>query len=280
MEKCSYCKASLFGSAKGLEYCINCGKYISKEGFASDEEFKEEGEFLYGYDVLKIYNDYIMLDDSNLSRFAFSKDKCKLYFKRGIAYQQKECFEEAIANFTKAIELDPQDYNLYHHRGWVYRFNRQYEEAIADYTKAIEGSEADRASNPKPSEDSSLEEMENMAHNDDGSGFAEVFAMYNALGSHGYRGYNPAFYLNNRAYVYKEKGELDKAIADLNKVLELQPDYSSYWDSRAEMYETSGEYQKAIDDCEEALRLDPNNDSAQEILKRCKQKIRFGKNNK
>ena len=46
--------------------------------------------------------------------------------------------DEALAEYTKALEISPKDERLYRDRGLVYRANNKFPEAIADFAKAIE----------------------------------------------------------------------------------------------------------------------------------------------
>jgi tetratricopeptide (TPR) repeat protein len=47
-------------------------------------------------------------------------------------------YDDRIAEYTKAIEHDPNDADAYHNRGDYYRAKDDKDRAIADYTKAIE----------------------------------------------------------------------------------------------------------------------------------------------
>lgn len=60
------------------------------------------------------------------------------YINRGDDYFKKEQYDLAIADYTKAIEIDPKDASAYTNRGNNYIKNGEYDLAIADYTKAIE----------------------------------------------------------------------------------------------------------------------------------------------
>ena len=60
------------------------------------------------------------------------------YYKKGLDHGKLEKYQEAIENFNKAIELDPNSVSFYFARGDVYEILRKYEEAINDYNKAIE----------------------------------------------------------------------------------------------------------------------------------------------
>ncbi len=60
------------------------------------------------------------------------------YHNRGNGYGLKGEFDRAIADYTKAIELDPKYAHAYYGRGVAYGLKGEFDRAIADYTKAIE----------------------------------------------------------------------------------------------------------------------------------------------
>ena len=60
------------------------------------------------------------------------------YNNRGIAYSEQGEFEKAIADLTKAIELDPTDAPAYKNRGDAYWQEGELDKATADYNKVIE----------------------------------------------------------------------------------------------------------------------------------------------
>ena len=47
-------------------------------------------------------------------------------------------FSDAIEDYTKAIELDPDYADAYNNRGYAYYLLEQYGKALNDYDKAIE----------------------------------------------------------------------------------------------------------------------------------------------
>ena len=65
-------------------------------------------------------------------------DYASAYHNRGIAKDDLEDFYGAIADYTKAIELDPNDASTYYNRGIAKVVLEDYYGAIADNTKAIE----------------------------------------------------------------------------------------------------------------------------------------------
>jgi Tfp pilus assembly protein PilF len=62
----------------------------------------------------------------------------KFYIDRGIAYEEKGQFDQAVDDFTKALEIDPKNAGAYYHRGIGYVNQEQYTWAIDDFTKALE----------------------------------------------------------------------------------------------------------------------------------------------
>jgi tetratricopeptide (TPR) repeat protein len=67
----------------------------------------------------------------------------KFYNSRGIAYAEKGQYDQAIYDFNRAVELNPNDSKAYNNRGRVYRLKGQYDQAISDFNKAIEMSPLD-----------------------------------------------------------------------------------------------------------------------------------------
>lgn len=60
------------------------------------------------------------------------------YFNRGNAYVMKGQIDQAIADYGKAIELNPWYDSAYSNRGNAYFAKGEFDNAMADYTKAIE----------------------------------------------------------------------------------------------------------------------------------------------
>ena len=82
--------------------------------------------------------------------------------------------------------------------------------------------------------------------------------------------YNQALTINpndadsyyNRGIARYSKGDYDKAIADYTEALAINPKYANAYSGRGNAYQGKGEYDKAIADCNEAIRLDRNNANA------------------
>jgi tetratricopeptide (TPR) repeat protein len=68
-----------------------------------------------------------------------------------------------------------------------------------------------------------------------------------------------AFALAHRGRAWKEEGELEKALSDLNEAIRLNPYIGSWYSNRGLVYGALREYDNAIRDYDEAIRLDPAN---------------------
>ena len=63
---------------------------------------------------------------------------------------------------------------------------------------------------------------------------------------------------NNRGWSYSDKGDHDRAIADFDEAIRLDPKLAIAFVNRGWSYERKGDYDRAIADYDEAIRLDPN----------------------
>jgi tetratricopeptide (TPR) repeat protein len=67
---------------------------------------------------------------------------------------------------------------------------------------------------------------------------------------------------NNRGITWDRKHEYDKAIADFNAALRINPNDAEVLVNRGNAWDETGEFDKAIADLNDALRLDPNSAEA------------------
>ena len=129
---------------------------------------------------------------------------------RGAAYERKGDIDKAIADFTKAVEVNPKSARAYDFRGALYSKRNERDLAIADFEKAI-------AINPKYVN----------AYNNRGIVYGRKGEIEKAIAD-----YTTAMEIdpkytwayNNRGLAYGRKGEIDKALADFDKAIELDPE--------------------------------------------------------
>ncbi len=165
------------------------------------------------------------------------------YFDNGSAKYKKGDLKGAIADFNKAIELDPKNANTYNNRGNAKYELKQYDEAIKDYDKAIE-------LNP----DFALAYYNRGAAKYDLKQYGEAI-----------KDYGKAIKLNPKfAKAYYSRGlvkavlkQHKEAIADYDKSIELDPkDARAYMNRGNAKYELT-EYMEAIDDFDKAIGINP-----------------------
>jgi tetratricopeptide (TPR) repeat protein len=68
--------------------------------------------------------------------------------------------------------------------------------------------------------------------------------------------YALAFY--SRGCAYDRKGDYDRAIKDYDEAIRLNPKHHAFFSDRATAYWSKGDYDRAIPDYDEAIRLSPN----------------------
>jgi tetratricopeptide (TPR) repeat protein len=86
---------------------------------------------------------------------------------------------------------------------------------------------------------------------------AMIIACTQSINSGKWKGHYLAAYYNNRAAAYHEKGDLDRAIADLNEAIRLDPKLAMPFNNRGAAYNEQGDNDRAIADYNEAIRIDP-----------------------
>lgn len=59
------------------------------------------------------------------------------YFERGSVYRLLKKYNEAIADYTKAVEINPRFADAYFYRGIIYYVLKKYDEAISNFTNVI-----------------------------------------------------------------------------------------------------------------------------------------------
>jgi tetratricopeptide (TPR) repeat protein len=162
---------------------------------------------------------------------------------RGLAYTELHQYDKALADLNKAIELDPEYALAWNNRGFAYLGLHRYDKALYDLNKAIE-----------------LDPQGGWAWYNRGHTYNDLHQYEKALAD-----LNKAIELDpkdvaawdERGWAYKELHRYDKALSDLNKAIELDPKYALAWKNRARVYNELHQYDKALADSSKAIELDP-----------------------
>jgi tetratricopeptide (TPR) repeat protein len=59
------------------------------------------------------------------------------YYSRAYSYYEKQEYEKALADYTEVLRLNPNYGAAYTSRGYLYYYRRAYEQAITDFTAAL-----------------------------------------------------------------------------------------------------------------------------------------------
>jgi tetratricopeptide (TPR) repeat protein len=167
------------------------------------------------------------------------------HFQQGEAYVAEKKYERAIAEYTKAIALNPEDAAFYRHRGIAYYILRDYKLAILDTTESLR---------LDPSQRDSFS-LRSLAHLDSGNTSEAIRDCSRAIEL------DPqdavSFYTRGRAY--QQEQDIEMAIKDFSEAIRLNPNDAGPFNQRGWLYEATQDYNAAIADHTRAIGLEPNN---------------------
>jgi tetratricopeptide (TPR) repeat protein len=178
------------------------------------------------------------------------------YTVRGNQRLDRGEIDKAIADYTEAIRLDPDNSLAHLNRGIARVQNEQYAEAIPDLDQAIR------------MEPGFAQEYKSLL----ADAFVHRGADRQNLGrdEQAIADYTEALRINpenvyaylNRGRIYFHRGDDEGAIADFTSVLRREPKRTDVRVSRGHAHLLRKEWKEALADFNEAIRLEPNNASA------------------
>lgn len=142
----------------------------------------------------------------------------RAHFNRGISREAKKQFREAVKDYTEAIRLNPSYSLPYNNRALIYSMQGKKKQALSDFNRSIEIDSTN----------------------------------FYALNSRG------RFFLVDR-------NDPERAIEDFDKAIALNPQFGVAYANRGFAYEKLGDKPKALADLERALELGPNKQQQQMI---------------
>lgn len=202
------------------------------------------------------------------------------FTRRGAAFAARHEFSRAIADFTRAAQLEPDNPKHYYDRAMARMGNRQPAQAASDFDRALKlrpgygpallqrgrlrlatGDAAGAAADfDAAARRNSQMHLPIAVYYRSAGQFSEAIAQFSQwIAAHPHA---PALAgaLNGRCRTRALWGrELDKALDDCNESLKLNPRVSAVLDSRGMVYLRLGQIRRAIKDYDTALRLQPKN---------------------
>ncbi len=199
------------------------------------------------------------------------------YVGRGLMLDSLNRPDDAVADYTKAIELDPEDIGAYFNRAGVYRRLGDFDKALEDYTTNIELDPTIPESYFIRAEvyieindnDSALADYNHVIQMDPNSveGYINRGLFYENSGypNEALQDYQHALKIdpqNGEAHVgignfYQNEDKPDEALTEYNRAIELNPQDTIAYLTRADLYLSQEEYDKAIADYQQVIRIDP-----------------------
>jgi tetratricopeptide (TPR) repeat protein len=182
-----------------------------------------------------------------------AQNLAKAFNNRGNAYLGLRDYERAIADYGRAIEIDPQHAPAFYGRGNAYQRKGRYDRAIKDYDRAIEIVPSNAAAffgRGRAYQDKARYDFDAYLN----EGQYETLAI---------RDYDKAIRLNpknaaafnNRGNAYVSKRMYDRALQDYDEAIRLKPDSALYFKNRGDAFRKIGQYQSAIADYRKTLSL-------------------------
>lgn len=183
-----------------------------------------------------------------------SDEKALAYRNRGNARADAGAAAQAVADFSEAISLRPNDASSHAGRGRARLALRDMDGAVADYSEALR----------LAPETASFHAGRGHAHFVRGDSTAAIADFTEAIRL------NPksASAFNRRGLAYRRSGDLARAIDDYTAAITINPIYALAYNNRGYVYEAQDRKEEAIGDFQAALLLDPSLIGARDGLTR------------
>jgi tetratricopeptide (TPR) repeat protein len=165
------------------------------------------------------------------------------YFCRANAYTKLGKLTEAMADYSRAIELEPKLALAWANRGYLYILLRRWTDAVADCSRSIE-----------------LEAANASAWHSRGAAREKLGQYEKALADYSKAlqidpRFTPAWI--DRGNLRARRGLAVEAVTDLTRAIELEPKNAVAWATRGSAYGILRRPDKALADYSTAVRLDP-----------------------
>jgi len=162
----------------------------------------------------------------------------------GFSDSPGQSMAKAVELALKALALDDSLADAHALLGSIYLVQQEWEKAVAEGERSV-------ALNPNSADNIGVLGMTlyNVGRPEEAIGLFEKAKRLNPI--------PPDWLLESLATAYRMTGRYEEAIAELNKVLHRNPDYSGAWLNLAAIYSSRGQEEEARAAAAEVLRLEP-----------------------
>jgi tetratricopeptide (TPR) repeat protein len=208
----------------------------------SDEELLAQATNLF---FQKKFADAETLYTTYLER---KPDDLEALTRRGLCRTGRGAFASGVQDFTKTLSLKPDDAKLHKHRAMAYASLRQFESAIPDYERAIALDPADRETQESLGACYSIMAAEKAD--------AKEFAEAADLMTKAITVYPPAaIFRHQRGSCYFHAGQYEKALADLDEAIRMEPSKPDHHENRGHTLNRLGRGEEAEREFQKAKEL-------------------------
>ena len=239
---------------KDLHNLINEALQLHEKGKIQDairlylkilENKKNDSQLLYllGTAYIQIGNTNLGIEQLKKSIF-LKPENLFAHSNLGNAFKDLKRYEDAIASYNKAIEIDINYAEIHNNKGNALKSLERYNEAIESYDKAIK-IKSDYA----------------FAYNNKGNALKNLERYDEAIES-----YDKAIKINpnyieahhNKGNILKDLKRFDESISSYDKAIEINPDYYFSFNNRGIIFQHLNHFEKALASYDKAIEINPN----------------------
>ena len=217
----------------------------------------------HGSDLTSVLNDKALLyqmTGNNLKAAEMytdliqASDKWWLpYYNRGICFFNEQENEKALADFSKAVKLNPKEKDIYWHLAFVNERLGQNKEAENNYTQTLSFDKTDAAVLYHRAQLYEKQNLFDKAEKD----YTAIETIHKEVAP---SDYYPAA-LKSRAKIYNSQQNYKQAVADYTLLISIAPAPENYL-LRGMAYSKLRDLDAALNDFNQVLEDDPNNVTA------------------
>ncbi|MFB8797460.1 MAG: tetratricopeptide repeat protein [Microcoleus sp.] len=219
-------------------------KELAPVNYGNDKQLLTAGDYAKQGDACFFENRYEDAIAAYNLALQIQPDLADTWNNRGVVLTRMQRYSEAIASYEQATTIRPNYPDAWNNRGVVLLELQQYPEAIACYEKAIQA-KPDYAD----------------AWNNRGVAFSKIQEYEQAVIS-----YNQALQIkndytdawNNRGVALSKLQKYEAAIDSYDNAAKIRPDFYRIWYNKARCYALQGQIDLAIENLKRALNLNPN----------------------
>ena len=233
-------------------------KEIKRAAAANDESFKAMQELEAG-NAHYLRGDYEQALASYNRAIELDGRSADAYDNRGLTYYHLNRLSDAIADFNRAIELNSSFAYAFNNRGLARHALGNADDALNDYSRALTlNPKFAAALNNRANAYFALEQYGN-AENDLNAALSidrTNAAAHNNLGS-----------------VYFATDRFDEALREYSEALRLKSNYAEAYYNRGCVYYRQGRYAEALSDARQAAALEPGDTAFRDLVARSNAKL-------